>query len=354
MNVLIIGLGYAGNRFLSAFRSLTPKSAVNFACINRRKTDQKLPVYTNVQEALKLFRPDIIVISTTDNQHLAVLGSLHDFDGFIICEKPLATPGDDWAGISKRLVNIKGFAFDLIERYSFATMLLKELIVKNKWSLVRGSFFWGKNRINDYRETCGVMSEVIHPLDLIGWICGDNSVLEIKNIAGTTSDFSVSGDDILDTVLLTAEVNGKPVTGYSSFVNVQRQRNVDFSFTDASGEIIHARLIYDTPSWDCDQIRIWSINPDGSEKIILSRHHENDNPELATILKLSALCRDVHAYMSEGRVPSQPFPGLDTACQLQKTLDFIYENVVTLSPARYNCTGRRRLLPREASLEVLG
>ncbi|EJR29982.1 hypothetical protein ABH963_003960 [Bacillus sp. RC55] len=40
-----------------------------------------------------------------------------------------------------------------------------------------------KNRINDYRPTTGVISEIIHSLDLMQWINFD-SQLNIKNIQG--------------------------------------------------------------------------------------------------------------------------------------------------------------------------
>ena len=354
MNILIIGLGYAGNRFYSAFKSITHTEEINFAYINRTEISHTLPCYESIKDALEKFKPEIIVISATDSQHINIIESLSNYDGFIICEKPLATPGDGWKAACDSLQNLSGFALDLVERYSFATVLLKSLIVERKWKLIRASFFWGKNRINDYRPTCGVMSEVIHPLDLITWICNDNHSLTIKSVSGVRSDFSISGDHILDTVLLTAELNGVPVTGFSSFVNIQRQRNVDFSFTDEFGEIIHSRITYDTPSWDCDHLRIWSVNSDGSENIIIDKQQENNVENLATIYKLSKLCSDVYGYVKEGTPPSQSFPGLEAAVRLQETLDYIQEHAVTPEPARYTHLGERKLLLKESSLELLG
>ncbi|MBU9844836.1 hypothetical protein [Rahnella ecdela] len=168
------------------------------------------------------------------------------------------------------------------------------------------------------------------------------------------SDFSISGEQILDTVLLTAEINGIPVTGMSSFVNIQRQRNVDFSFCDETAGIIHARITYDTPAWDCDHLRVWTINPDGSERILLDRLQEKSIEEFATIDKLSALCRDVYNFVKEGTQPSQPFPDLKTSVRLQETLDYLQENAITHEPARYIRYGKRTLLSRESALEVLG
>ncbi|WP_226053002.1 Gfo/Idh/MocA family oxidoreductase [Dickeya chrysanthemi] len=354
MNILIVGLGYAGNRFYSAFKNVIHTEKINFAYVNRTKISHELPCYESVQVALEKFKPEIIVISATDNQHINIIESLSSYDGFILCEKPLTTPGDGWKTACNNLQNLSGFALDLVERYSFATILLKSLIIERKWKLVRANFVWGKNRINDYRPTCGVTSEVIHPLDLITWICNEKCSLDIRSVSGVKSDFSISGDHILDTVLLTAELSNVPVTGFSSFVNIQRQRSVDFSFTDEIGEIIHARIIYDTPSWDCDHLRIWSLNSDGSENIIINERQENSVEKFSTIYKLSKLCSDVYGYVKDGTPPSQSFPGLETAVRLQETLDYIQEHAVTPEPASYTHRGERKLLTKESALEVLG
>lgn len=356
MNILIVGFGYAGKRFYSAFKSIASKEAINFACVTRGKVDDELslPCYPVLKDALTVFKPSVVIISTTDNEHVKVMADLAGYTGFVICEKPLAVPGDNWKVTCKNIKGVSGFALNLVERYSFATVLLKSLIKERGWSLVRGSFFWGKNRINDYRPTCGVMSEVIHPLDLMTWICDDRTSMVIKSISGIRSDFSISGAQVLDTVLLTAEINGVPISGYSSFVNIQRQRNMDFSFTDPEGEIIHARITYDTPAWDCDHIRVWAVGCDGNERVLVEQRQENDDPKLSTILKLSALCRDVYYFVSEGRLPSQPFPDLKTASQLQDILDDIQKFAVTPSSACYIRHGERVLLPKEAALEVLG
>lgn len=102
------------------------------------------------------------------------------------------------------------------------------------------------------------------------------------------------------------------------------------------------------------QARIWSINPDGSENMIVNQRQENCDVELATIFKLSMLCRDVYNYVNEGTSPSQPFPDLAVATRLQETLDYIEKYTVTPKPACYIPHGERKLLPNEAALEVLG
>lgn len=87
---------------------------------------------------------------------------------------------------------------------------------------------------------------------------------------------------------------------------------------------------------------------------MVEKTQECNNPELATILKLSVLCHDVLSYIAERKPPSQPFPGLETAIQLQEILDKIQRSTVTTSPANYIRHGERKLLPREAALEILG
>ncbi|MGL4859196.1 MAG: Gfo/Idh/MocA family oxidoreductase [Enterobacteriaceae bacterium] len=251
------------------------------------------------------------------------------YTGFVICEKPLATQGDRWREACSGLAQIRGFALDLVERYSEVTRRLKEKVHQQNWSLVRAHFYWGKDRINDYRPTCGVSSEIIHALDLINWICPHSEGIKLEQVLGARSDFSISGPAVLDSVLLTATLGEVPVTGYSSFVNVQRQRNVDLSFVDKAGTIIHAHLIYDTPHWDHDHLRIWQRDKNGADLVILEHSINRYQAGLETVYKLSLLCEDVLRFMIFNTSPAQSFPSLDVAIYLQELLDDINEKVVT-------------------------
>ncbi|VUS47098.1 Gfo/Idh/MocA family oxidoreductase [Klebsiella grimontii] len=355
MNVLIIGFGYAGRRYQRAFSHLASKNGVDLtlAYVGRKSRTDVKPYYTQIGTALTEFRPDIVVVSVNDHSHVAVLRELASFEGFIICEKPLAVPSDDWSGVCAGLSHIKGFALDLVERYSEATERLKEIVSQRQWSLVRSSFYWGKDRLNDYRPTCGVTSEIIHALDLVKWICTSQEPLQLQQAIGIGSDFSISGDSIPDTVLLTATLGNAPVAGYSSFVNIQRQRTVDFTFADPDGRIFHARIVYDTPNWDHDYLRIWSRDVSGYEVVEDEYRAVPQQSGLETVYKLSLLCDDA-MRVTMGNSPRMPLADLEVSKELQSLLDAISLQITALPTARYVRGSERILIPESADLESLG
>ena len=357
MKLLIVGLGYAGKRYQRAFRHLagTLDLPLDIAYVARQqRIGEALPYYPDVPRALAEFHPDIVVVSVNDHAHVGILHNLAGFAGFVLCEKPLAAPGDDWRNACAGLASAQGFALDLVERYSEASLRLKERVDDQAWSLIRASFHWGKDRLNDYRPTCGVTSEVIHALDLVQWIGAPGATFRLRQAIGIGSDFSLSGPDVPDTVLLTAALGGAVVAGYSSFVNIQRQRTLDFSFSDPAGRIFHARIVYDTPAWDHDELRIWTCDGDGREVLVDVFRTAPSEGGFETLLKLSRLCEDVARVTELGGAPRQPFADLDEAIRLQSLLDGIGQQIGTRPLARYVRGAERLLIPKSADLESLG
>ncbi|MBV8604793.1 MAG: Gfo/Idh/MocA family oxidoreductase [Pelomonas sp.] len=355
--ILIVGLGYAGRRYLRTFRHLADKLGleIEMAYVGRRRRDEAIAHYLSVPQALLEFGPDLVVVSCNDHGHVGVLEDLAGFDGFVLCEKPLATPGDGWARACVGLAHCRGFALNLIERYSDVTQHLRDLVARCDGTLVRASFHWGKNRLNDYRPTCGVTSEVIHALDLVEWVGAPGTDLQLQQAIGVGSDFSISRDATPDTVLLTASLGGAVVAGYGSFVNVERQRTLDFTFVDPSGRIFHARGVYDTPAWDHDTLRVWTRDAAGRDVVIDELSVAPSGPGLETLHKLSRLCEDVLCASVPGGAPRQPFAGLDDAMRLQRLLDAI-SRCLAATPlfARYVRGAPRVLVPESADLERLG
>ncbi|WP_430292916.1 Gfo/Idh/MocA family oxidoreductase [Pseudomonas sp. B1-22] len=356
MKILIIGLGYAGNRYRRAFEHIATSTGMPLmlAYVGRRQKPTELPYFDSVCRALEEFAPDIVVVSVNDHSHAPVLKQLAGYRGFVICEKPLVTPRDDLTELSAALEHVSGFALDLVERYSDATRQLRDWVERHDWQLVRAHFHWGKDRINDYRPTCGVTSEVIHALDLIGWICPRPGALRLHGVLGVRSDFSISGEEVLDTVQLTASLGDAPVTGYSCFVNIVRQRTVDYSFVDRDARLIHARLVFDTPCWDHDQLRIWTRGANGAEELLHSFTTTPDIPGLETLHKLSRLCLQVVRAVALKEPPRQAFAGLDTAMSLQRLLNELDTHAQTPPPARYVHGETRLLLAEDSDLESLG
>ena len=227
MNVLIIGLGYAGHRFLSALhhveKSANFKHQLNIAYVGRNRQVNTLAYFDSVTAALTEFKPDLVIVTVNDQFHADILNQLAGFSGFVICEKPLANATDDLLKLKNSLSKISGFCFDVIERYSTTAIALKDYVSSERLNLIRAHFHWGKNRINDYRPTCGVTSEVIHSLDMIRYIKNSDQPFDFTSVSGTRSDFSISGDSVLDSILLTGHLTDTAFTGYSSFVNPARK-----------------------------------------------------------------------------------------------------------------------------------
>ncbi|MCQ4298131.1 oxidoreductase [Pseudomonas stutzeri] len=357
MKVLIIGLGYAGLRWQHALEHVgrTCRIAMSIAYLDRRERPSTLERIGTIDEALEAFGPDLVVVSVNDVSHAAVLRQLGGYRGFVICEKPLATPADDLGPIDSALASLDGFSLNLVERYSSASQTLREWVARHRWRLVRAHFNWGKDRINDYRPTCGVTSEVIHALDLVSWICPTEGEWSADEVIGVRSDFSISGPAVLDTVMVGATLGEVPVTGYSSFVNVVRQRTVDWSFVDDQAHVIHARLTFDTPCWDHDHLRIWMRDSDGTQLTLHETSEAPSEPGLKTLHKLSHLCRDAVLWVARRREPDLPFADLRTAIKLQRLLNTLETRAKAAAvPARYIRSQNRVLLGEDSDLESLG
>lgn len=358
LNILIIGPGYAGKRYISAFKSLEQEfsdTQFNYAYVASGIKDLPFTYYSDIHQALKLHIPDIVVVAVSDGEHAEVLFQLDGYQGFIICEKPLVNSGDDLHRIQQVLSNTSGFCMDMVERYSESSDYLKNYIRENRLELLRANFIWGKDRINDHRTTCGVPSEIIHSLDLIEWVAGSDEHLVLEAAIGTASDFSISGTDILDSVSITARLGDALISGYSSFVNIIRQRTLDFIFSSPEKELIYARLTFDTPEWDNDHLRLWRHTKQGDELIreFVTSFDESEK-SLKTIRKLRRQVREVIHYVLNGLSPEHAFADLTTSLRLQELLNLIEQKARRIGPAKYVLKDKREFFTEDGNLEQLG
>ena len=359
MKILIVGLGYAGNRFLNALRyientgKLAEPLAIAYVDKGPKKTD--LAYFRSMDHALNKFKPHIIIVTVNDDVHADILNQLHSFKGFVICEKPLANRKDDLKLLESNLAQISGFCFDLIERYSEVSIALRDYISQHKLSLIRAHFHWGKDRINDYRPTCGVASEVIHALDLIQYVTSSTQQYQIDNILSTCSDFSISGTKVLDSAMIAGYLDKAVITGYSSFVNIIRKREIDLTFRSADHKLIFAHMIFDTPEWDIDYLKVWERTSRG-EQIHLELHTDKapTNASLQTIKKLTSLVEDVLLFVQGGQFPKQAFPDLSIAIHLQTLLNSIETITIPIGPVQYVLGSNREFSVQEEDLERLG
>ncbi len=359
MNILIVGLGYAGKRFLRALHYIETMPEVttqfNIAYVDKKQKNIDLPYFDDLVIAKERLQPQLIIVTVNDEFHADILNAIHDFRGFVICEKPLANSKDDLTVLTRNLQHISGFSFDLIERYSQAAITLKQYVRDHQLTLIRAHFYWGKDRINDFRPTCGVTSEVIHALDLIQYVTDSKTDYQLQHALGSMSDFSISGTQVLDSVLLTALQDQAVVTGYSSFVNITRKREIDLTFTTDDHQLVYAHMVFDTPEWDMDYLKIWKSTRAG-EEILLELHSDAqpDHSQLQTIVKLVQLTKDVILFIQDGLAPSQAFPDLATAVRLQQLLNSIENSAHRIGPVRYVTGPTRVFVIDENDLERMG
>lgn len=360
MNILIVGLGYAGNRFLRAFRYLDKQghlhTPLKLAYVGRKKREITLQYYSSLSNALAAFNPHVVVVTVNDENHADILLQLRGYSGHVVCEKPLVNANDDLEATFDALSSVSGFSFNLIERYSLISTSLKNFIEEKGLKLLRGNFHWGKDRINDRRPTCGATSEIIHALDLMQWLCPNEGHFKLQNVSGVISDYSVSGNDVLDTVAISSRLGNAVVTGYSSFVNVVRQRTLDLVFADPSGELVYAHMVFDTPNWDEDNLRVWKRLSGGHESGLLnvSTDEVRAGTALHTIYKLVHLCHDVLNQVYQQAQPSISSADLTTAVSLQRQLNEIERRASLVGPVKYVQGSQRIFTQDESSLEGLG
>lgn len=355
MKVLIIGMGFSGQMFSEVFQNISNlyNNEIDIVYSARNKRDIKLEYYPSIQQALNEFEPDLVVVAVNDENHGEVLSILNGFKGFVICEKPLIDPEFDLNLILASLKNISRFSLNMVARYSKATYLLKTYVEEHKLKLVRANFLWEKNRINDYRPTTGVMSEVIHPLDLVQWI-NFGSTLNFKNIQGVKSDFSISGDDNPDSISIIGDLNGAVVTGYSSFVSLFRRRELDFVFLDENSTLIYAKISFDTPEWYEDSLLIWKETEYQSEVLMQFNSFEQEYKGDRKLERLTRMVQDVTDFIILEKEPKYGFPSLEEAITLQRLLNEIASSKENFSTVKYNILQKRILLSEKSGFERLG
>lgn len=355
MKVLIIGMGFSGKMFLEAFHKISHlyNLDINIAYTSRTKKNIDLIYYPSVNSSLRLFNPDILVISVNDENHGEILSSIKNYRGFIICEKPFVDPNFELSKARDLLGAASGFCLNMVARYSQAARLLKTYVNENNLKLIRANFLWGKNRINDYRPTTGIISEIIHPLDLIQWINLDYS-LNLNYIQGIKSDYSISGDEIPDSTFIIGEINGAVVTGYSSFVNLFRRRELDFVFQDIHNKLIFSQLAFDTPNWYEDSVRIWTETSIKTEEILYFNslaHEYNGDRKIERVVNV---VKDITDFIMMGKEPIFNFPTLEDAIRLQKLLNEIDSKKPKFYKVKYNFSKERILLSEKSGFGRLG
>jgi predicted dehydrogenase len=123
----------------------------------------------------------------------------------------------------------------------------------------------------------GVMSELIHPLDLTDFLFG----FEKWNFGvgfAHSSDFAHTQNVLDDSVHCELVADGCIVSCHSSFAWHQRRREIIAFLSDGNGGCFQSVLTFDKPLWDCDSLSIWRLNSNtGKRDLILERNYDNSD-----------------------------------------------------------------------------
>lgn len=270
MNVLIIGMGFAGNLYYDALTYLRDKGRyINLAYCSNKDKKIDIPFFDSIQEAIQKHDPEIIIICTNDIYHIDTLKELANFKGAILCEKPFVSDKEELKQAIQIInKNNQLVILSTVIRFSLASQNLKSYIDDNNLEIKRINFVWKKNRINDFRPTVGVISEIIHPLDTIQWLF--NGKIDITSVTRTDSNFALNKEAYIpDSIFVSGRLAEGTVTGYSSFVSLKVERFIDMVLKDRnSNEHLYVKLSYDSPNWFEDSLSIYKENNGKSKEIL--------------------------------------------------------------------------------------
>lgn len=260
MKILIIGMGFAGKMYYESLSYLKNKNGnkVTLAYYSNKQEDVNITYYENLDTSLKDYNPDMVIVAVNDIYHINILQKLKDFEGIILCEKPFVSNSEelnlalDFIDTEKQTIILS-----TVIRFSLATQKLKHFIESNSLSVKRINFVWKKNRMNDFRPTVGVISEIIHPLDTLEWLFKDK--IKIVSSIVTNSNFSVKRNKYIpDSIFLSGELSDGIITGYSSFTSLNVERSIDVVLKDLiSQDHYYVKLSYDSPNWFEDKLHIY-------------------------------------------------------------------------------------------------
>ena len=286
---------------------------------------EEIPFYQSLDDALVQNKFDAVIITVNECDHYEILKKIAGTNvSLILCEKPLVEniqQAEEIKHILKQPVSM-----NMVERFS---PIIDEFFQWKKTHdsalLCKVEFFWGKNRIKDHRPTIGVISEIIHPLDLIYYIF-DFPNLEINEVIASHSDFSISGDEVTDSVDISARADHCQILGHSSFTWAHRHREIT-AFYNFNGALYRVNFIFDDPLWDCDKLKIDKISQNGEVKSVLDVETKNEDfpNELHQIYKVSRFFEQSMALLSNENSDNPRLVSISHAVELQRLLEDMQE-----------------------------
>lgn len=326
---VIIGYGFAGRRMQQVIefeRSRRPKSLAAPVIVDPAVAASGGPAFRSLGDALTAGSYDAAIVTVNEENHHDILSQLAATDiPLVLCEKPLTSTLAQARDIAPRLRG-KRVSLNMVERYSpvFDAYFDWRDSVPGL-TVSRVTLFWGKDRLRDTRPTIGVLSEVIHPLDLAAYAFGLSDV-EVTDGFMHHSDFANhNAVPVADSVhcRLTAS-SGCTISAHASFAWVNRRREMFAMMSDGVRSYL-AHFQFDMPLWDCDRVTVHSIDAATGRRTCVM-HAAFDNDDFPTdLLQLNKVHRFVTTSLAHQYEHATPpaLVGLDRALVLQEWLDKI-------------------------------
>src|SRR5690348_7918793 len=117
--ILVIGHGYAGQRFMTALSYLRmkglPIEIVGVVDHAPDKLPQNVQGFTDLRTALDTVRPSVVCVTVNEVAHIEVFRELAERERMLVlCEKPLvADPPDE--RLAEAMLNHHQFSMNLVE-----------------------------------------------------------------------------------------------------------------------------------------------------------------------------------------------------------------------------------------------
>lgn len=290
--------------------------------------DDEVKKFTHIGEALLEINPKIVVVTTNETTHFDVLRAVAAPNRIIICEKPLTSTLDEANQILPDMRSTL-LSLNLVERFSPIITAFRQWQKENLvLTCQRVEAFWGKYRIANSRPTMGVLSEIIHPIDLVDYIFGFEG-WKVHSVTGTSSDFSVDRSPKHDSIDVLFKTDNFPVLVHSSFVWPERARQIVAIMRDEAHNLYLVTFDFDNPHWDCDQLKIYSIDAtSGYRHLIYSNETRNvDFPaELHGIHKVKEFTK-ASLLAAQGEANDERLVFLDSSIKLQTILASIEDEL---------------------------
>lgn len=330
--IAIVGYGFAGQRMdkvLAFARQQNPNRFSPPVLIDEklgRGVIGESSVYPTLEQAMEAHAFDAAIVAVNEERHFDVLSQLVQ-SGItrILCEKPLTSTLEDALRLKPQLSNHL-FTMNMVERFSpvFDDFFSWQETM-SPLRATRVQLFWGKDRIRDKRPTMGVLSEVIHPLDIASYAFGFNG-FTIQEGFVHHSDFSSCPDKAVADTLHCKLVSDTDcvVSAHASFAWMERRREMFAHLVSQTGcYIVHFQ--FDMPRWDCDRLRIYEVSPSNGQRMCLfDKSYTNADfpPELDQLNKVySFVLASLEAAEPTTQKPMGALVNLDQAIKLQALLN---------------------------------